>query len=130
MIAVPTVEVYAAARVYLLAIHRNETHPTVAVQQALNLSRSRIARRLRAARDMGLLPATGRGIRVFGPGHWPRAAQWCTSGGRPIWTACQECRHPWPCPDAATLDWLKRIDRAERTVDSLKRIDRAVGRSP
>lgn len=116
MIAVPVVEVYAAARVYLLAIHNGGLQPTVAVQDVLGLSRSRVGRRLRAARDLGLLPEAGRGIRVFGPGHWPRAAQWCTDRGRPIWTACQECLRPWPCPDAATLEWMKRIDQAERRL--------------
>jgi hypothetical protein len=119
VITVPVVEVYAAARVYLLAIHHDELQPTIAVQQTLNLTRGKAGQRLRAARDLGLLPEAGRGIRVLGPGHWPRAAQWCSDRGRPIWTACQECHHPWPCAEAATLVWLKRLERAERAEQEM-----------
>ena len=116
MIKAPMAEVYAVARTYLLAVHHDSFTPTIVVQREHHMSRSRAAHRLRIARSMGLLPYAGQGRRVFGEGHWPRCAQWCTSGGRhrAIWTACQECHELWPCPDAATLYWLRRLDEAER----------------
>lgn len=117
MIAVPTAEVYAAARTYLLAVHNDCLTPTAAVQREHGLSRGRASHRLVLARAVGVLPHAGRGRRAFGEGHWPRAAQWCTSGRqkKTIWTACQQCRYPWPCADAATLDWLKLLDQAAQT---------------
>jgi hypothetical protein len=116
VITVPTAEVYAVARTYLLAVHNDCLTPTAAVQREHGLSRSRASHRLHAARALGVLPHAGRGRRAFGAGHWPRAAQWCTSGSRKktIWTACQECHELWPCADAATLVWLQHLDEAER----------------
>ena len=115
MIKAPMAEVYAVARTYLLAIHNDSLMPARMVQQEHGLSRGQAAARLRAARELGLLPYAGRGLRVFGPGHWPRAAQWCTPDGRPrtIWTACQECRQLWPCENAATLVWLAGLPNPE-----------------
>jgi hypothetical protein len=112
----PTAQVYAAARVYLLAVHNELLNPAEAVQLDCGLTRSGAAYRLKAARALGLLPVVGRGRRVFGEGHWPRAAQWCHAGGRKrtIWTACQECCQLWPCPDAATLGWLAHLDEMQK----------------
>jgi hypothetical protein len=100
----------AVARAFLMAVHAGCHAPVVAVARDLGLSRGAASRRLRAARDAGLLPNSRRG-RGLPDGHWPRTAQWRLSGGRPPWTACTTCLHPWPCPTPDTITWLNRMER-------------------
>jgi transposase len=90
----PAVERAAAA--YRDAVDHG-TPPVAAVAAALQVSRSTAGRRIRAARDVGLLPSAQPGRIAAYPGeHRPRRARWIDASAS--WLACASCRRPWPCP--------------------------------
>lgn len=91
------------AKVYLRAFDptaRDRGNPSQAVQALLGaVSRSTAARRIREARDAGLIPEGKSSLAVLGP-HHPLTARWSSGVHGKSFLLCHECKTPWPCKKA------------------------------
>lgn len=85
-------DIAEVARIFNLAVEIGQGHrATQIVAQAFGCNRTTAWRHVTQAREQGLIATSD-------DTHYPRRVRW--TDGSASWSACVECRHPWPCPSS------------------------------